>query len=104
MEAGYLPAKFGADGAGRAGDHNHLAFKGGADLVLFQPYRLAAQQIFDGDIADLPRQPALLNYVPKPWYGLALHTTRVTLLQNPGHLSTGSRRDCDENDVDLVLR
>ena len=53
MEACDLAAEFGADGAGGAGDEDDFACERAADLVFFEAYGVAAEEVFDGDVADL---------------------------------------------------
>ena len=53
VEAGDLAAQFGTDGAGGAGDQDDFAFERAADLVLFEADGVAAEEVFDGDVADL---------------------------------------------------
>ena len=51
-EACDLAAKFGADGAGRAGDQNYFVAEFFADVGVFEKDLRAAEEIFDGYIAD----------------------------------------------------
>ena len=57
-----------------AGDQYNFAFERAADLVFFQAYGVAAEEVFDGDVADLPN-PLLLIYL-----------TTVYSIQSPGKL------------------
>src|SRR5579872_6125584 len=53
LEACDLPAEFGADRSGGAGHENDFATEGGADIALVKANRVAAQEVFDSDVADL---------------------------------------------------
>src|ERR1039457_933724 len=102
VEACDLAAEFGADGPGSAGDEDNFALERAADLVLFQVYGVAAEEVFDGDGADLRGEAAGLDDFTKARNGPISHTGLLAALEDCGHLGARGGRHRDENHLDLV--
>ena len=104
VEAGDLAAEFGADGAGGAGDQDDFAFERAADLVLFEADGVAAEEVFDGDVADLGGEAVAFDDFGEAGNGFVGNAGLVATLEDRGHLRAGGGRQGDENRLDGLSR
>src|ERR1022692_2391154 len=102
VEACNLPAEFGADGPGRAGDQYDFASEHAADLVLFQLHGVAAEQILNRHLADLSREAVPFDDFGETGDGLIENTGILTMFEDGGHLPARGGGQGDENHFDCL--
>jgi len=102
VEACDLPAEFGADGAGRAGDEYDLARERAKDLVFFQPHGVASEQILDGYFTDLGGEAVPFDDFGQAGDGLVGNAGILAIPEDFGHLRASGGGQGDENRFDIV--
>ena len=64
--------------------------------------RRAAEQIFDGDVADLGGQTTGFDHFGESGNGLVGNAGAGALVEDAGHLRAVSARECDKDRLDVV--
>src|ERR1019366_4231975 len=82
------------------GDQDDLALERAADLVLFQVHGGTAEEVFDGDVADLRGEPIGCDDFRETGDGLIGNAGSAATLEDLRHLRAAGRRQSDEDGFD----
>jgi hypothetical protein len=98
-----LAAHLGADRASGSGNEDNFAFDSGADFVVFELDGGAAEDIFYGDVADLPGEAAVGEDLGQGGHSFKDYAGGLALRGDFAHLGGASRRDRDQDLSDSVM-